>query len=64
LNVEDGNQIVIRDTTEDFAFAIAELLMDQDRAREIGDALGRLVEDNYSLDVQKREALKILSNAN
>lgn len=61
LNVEDGNQIIIRDKTEDFALAVIELLMHQNHARKIGDALGRLVANTYSLDVQKREALEILS---
>jgi len=61
LKVEDGNQIVIRDTTEDFALAVIDLLVHQRRALQIGDALGQLVAKTYGLDVQKSEAIEILS---
>ena len=64
LNVRNGEHLLIGDTPAEFAQAVTDLLVDKEKARVMGDELQRVIRNEYGLDVQRREALKILGLAN
>jgi polysaccharide biosynthesis protein PslH len=61
LNVENNRHLLIGDTPIEFSQAVIELLLDKEKAIKIGKALHSLVKSDYGLNVQKKEAIKILN---
>jgi glycosyltransferase involved in cell wall biosynthesis len=47
LPIEDGKEIVLRDTPQEFAEAVVELLTDKSRAEEIGAQAEKTVRENF-----------------
>lgn len=62
LNVTDKENILIADTTEDFAEAIVQILVHPDLAASLGHRLHALVAQCYSLDTQTREGKSIIQH--
>jgi glycosyltransferase involved in cell wall biosynthesis len=66
LEFENGRNIELRDTPEAFADAVAQLLLDPARRRDLGRAARKTVEAKYSLPVLRaslRAALQELQTA-
>lgn len=62
LNVTDKENILIADTTEDFAEAIVQVLVQPGLGCLLGQNLHTLVALHYSLDVQTREGQAIIQH--
>lgn len=60
IGITDKENILIADSTEDFAAAVVQVLRDAKYARALGDRLHELVAARYSLDAQKREGQEII----
>lgn len=60
LKVTDGENILIADTTDNFAKAIVQVLIKPDFAESLGRRLHDFVAQLYSLDVQKIEGQSII----
>lgn len=61
IEVTDGEDILIADTTEDFAAAIIKVLHDSIFAEKLGRNLYALILNKYSLNTQKQDGKSIIS---
>ena len=60
IRVIDGENIIIADTTEDFANAMIKIFQDLAYAEKLGQNLHSLIRDQYSLSTQKRDGESIV----
>ena len=61
LKVKDGINIMIADSHDAFAHAIIDLLLRPQKAKSLGKALKKLINEEYGLDVQRKQAKEILN---
>ncbi len=61
IHVTHGENILIADTSRDFAASIVKILQDPKYARSLGNNLFTLIQDKYSLSAQKRDGESIIS---
>lgn len=59
IEAGDGKELLIADKAEGFADAVAALLGDPGRRRELGEAARRFARENYSMDVARQGALEL-----
>lgn len=60
IPVINKENILIADTESDFTDAITSLLNNQNETRRLASNCRKLIEDNYSINKAKSEAMKIL----
>lgn len=61
IQITNGENILIADTTEDFVTAMVKLFQNSDYADKIGKNLYNLIKEKYSLDIQKQDGESIIS---
>ena len=60
LRIENGKDIMIADTAEDFAQAIVDVVNDRKLTKSLAANLNRLIRKHYSLDVQVEDGRAII----
>lgn len=61
LAVEDEKNIIIADTTRDFAISVMDLLNDDKKSEALGRALNVLISQDYSIECHVEEGKEIIS---
>lgn len=61
IDITHNKNIIIADSTKDFAEGIIRVMKDENLAKELGKNLYNLVDEKYSLKVQKEDGHKIIS---
>lgn len=63
LNAADGGNVLIRDNKKAFADAVVELLKDENKRVQLGNAARQEVEKNYSWETKSRELYGLMQKA-